>query len=121
MSKSGGSTFPLRFENETTRKALRDIAEQLGVSMNKLAQDAIAVQLGITASLLEARLEKTLEALRQYQGSWSDNEIAAFAHSEVEHDDPAEGHMVETDAGDPLGVLRAFAGSRGRVVGGSVE
>jgi len=121
MSKSDGGTFPLRFENEITRRALRDISEQLGVSMNKLAQDAIAVQLGITASLLEARLEKTLEVLRQYQGSWSDEEIASFAHSEVEHEDPAEGHMVETDEGDPLGVLRAFAGSRERVVGGSVE
>jgi hypothetical protein len=121
MSRSSGSTFPLRFENELTRKALRDIAEQLGVSMNKLAQDAIAAHLGITAAILEARLETTLEALREYKGAWSEDEIAAFARSEVEQEDPAQGRAIETSESDPFGVLRAFAGPRGRAVGASLE
>jgi hypothetical protein len=116
-----GSIFPLRFEDETTRNALRDIAEQLGVSMNRLAQDAIATQLGLTAMLLEARLEKTLRSLREYRGKWSDAEIAAFAHSEVEYEDPVQGHMLETDESDPLGVLRAFGGPRGRPRGDPLE
>ncbi len=101
--------------------ALRDIAEHLGVSMNKLAQDAIAAHLGITAAILEARLETTLAALREYKGAWSEDEIAAFARSEVEYDDPAEGRMIETNESDPFGVMRAFAGSRGRSVGASLE
>jgi hypothetical protein len=99
----------------------------MGVSMNKLAQDAIAAQLGMTAVFLEARLEKTLHALRQYRGTWSDDEIAAFAHSDVEHEDPAQGHMIEmsasieADESDPFGVARAFAGSRNRAVATSLE
>src|SRR5258708_35346339 len=101
--------------------ALRDIAEHLGVSMNKLAQDAIAAHLGITAAILEARLETTLAALREYKGAWSEDEIAAFARSEVEYDDPAEGRMIETHESDPFGPMRAFAGSRGRSVGASLE
>ena len=121
MAKGAVPTFPLRFEDATTRQALHDLAEQMGVSMNKLAQDAIAAQLGLTAVFLEARLEKTLQALRRYRGTWSDEEIAAFAHSDVEHEDPAQGHMIEADASDPFGVLRAFAGPRGRVVATSVE
>jgi hypothetical protein len=114
-------TFPLRFEDATTRQALHDLAEQMGISMNKLAQDAIAAQLGLTAVFLEARLEKTLQALRRYRGKWSDDEIAAFAHSDVEQDDPAQGHMIETDETDPFGVLRAFAGPTGRAGAASLE
>jgi hypothetical protein len=113
--------FPLRFEDATTRQALHDLAEQMGVSMNKLAQDAIAAQLGMTAVFLEARLEKTLHTLRRYRGTWSDAEIAAFARSEVDHEDPAQGHMIVADEGDPFGVLKAFAGPRGRAVAPSVE
>jgi len=108
------ATFPLRFESEATRQALRDVAEQLGVSMNKLAQDAIAAQLGITIPVLEARLQKSLDALRRYRGAWSDDEIAAFARGEIEHDDPAQGRMAVAHESDPFGVLRAFSGRRGR-------
>ena len=62
-----------------------------------------------------------MEALREYKGAWSDNEIAAFARSEVEHEDPAEGRMIETNETDPFGVLRAFGGARGRAVGTPLE
>jgi hypothetical protein len=103
------STFPLRFESETTREALHDLAEQMGVSMNRLAQDAIAAQLGMTATILEARLERTLNALSLYRGAWSDEEVSSFARAEVEHDDPAEGRLVARHDRDPFGVLRAFA------------
>jgi hypothetical protein len=121
VAKRAVPTFPLRFEDATTRQALHDLAEQMGVSMNKLAQDAIAAQLGMTGVFLEARMEKTLQALRRYRGTWSDDEIAAFAHSDVEHEDPVRGHMIEVDEPDPFGVLRAFAGPTGRAVASSLE
>jgi hypothetical protein len=107
--RRASNTFPLRFESETMREALHDLAEQMGVSMNRLAQDALAAQLGLTATILEARLERTLNALRLYRGAWSDEEVSSFARAEVEHEDPAEGRQVEPRNRDPFGVLRAFA------------
>jgi hypothetical protein len=78
------------------REALHDLAEHMGVSMIRLAQDAIAAQLGLTTTtIVEARLEQTLAALRAYNGGWSDEEIALFARGEVEREDPAEGCLVE--------------------------
>ena len=108
------STFPLRFGSERTRAALRALSEQTGVSMNKLAQDAVAAHMGLVSTLLEDRLERTLAALQRYRGAWSDDEIAAFARAEVQHEDPAEGGMVRTQEDDPFGVLRAFADPVGR-------
>jgi predicted RecB family endonuclease len=103
------STFPLRFESERTRAALHDLSEEMGVSMNKLAQDAVVAHLDLVTSLLEDRLARTLEALRRYRGTWSDDEIAAFARAEVRHADPAEGASAQARESDPFGVLRAFA------------
>jgi hypothetical protein len=107
MARAAGSTFPLRFDNEQTRQAVRSIAEQCGVSMNKLIQDALAVQLGLTSMVLEARLEKTVEALRSYRASWSDADIVDYAAAEM-LDDPLQARMVEADESDPLGVMQAF-------------
>jgi hypothetical protein len=104
-----GSTFPLRFENERTRQALQELAGQLGVSMNRLAQDALAAHLGLATSVLEDRLERSLAQLKSYRGGWSDEEIAAFARAEVGQEDPAEGRHVSSSDEDPFGVLRAFA------------
>jgi hypothetical protein len=108
------TTFPLRFENERTRAALHELAEQLGTSMNRLAQDALAAHLGLVASVVEDRLERSLAALRSYRGGWSDEEIAAFARGEARHEDPAEGRAVRPPDEDPFGVQRAFADPMGR-------
>ena len=113
MSK-GGTTFPLRFESERTRAALRELAEQLGVSMNRLAQDALAAHLDLATTVIEERLERSLAALRRYRGAWSDQEIAAFARAEARLEDPAEGRARPPGGEDPFGVQRAFADPVGR-------
>lgn len=103
------SSFPLRFEEEATRKALHEVSEQTGISMNRLVQDAIAAHLRIATKVLEERFERSLGALSAYRGRWTQDEIAAFAHAEVEYDDPATGRMVEEAQPDPYGVVAAFA------------
>jgi hypothetical protein len=108
-----GASFPLRFESERTRAALQELAEQMGTSMNKLAQDALAAHLGLAATVVEDRLERSLAALRHYRG-WSDEEIAAFARAEVRQEDPVEGRAVRWVDDDPFGVQRAFADPVGR-------
>lgn len=109
MSK--GRSFPLRFESEATRSALHEMSDLLGVSMNKLAQDAILVHLNLVGTVLEGRLERTLALLRQHRGRWSDDEIAEFARSEIEHDDPANGTMVDDATRDPFAGVSALARS----------
>jgi len=103
------SVFPLRFEEDSIRRALKEVSEQTGVSMNRLAQEAIAVQLRFATRVLEARMQETIGDLRGYRGEWSDREIRAFAHAEVEHPDPVEGRMVEETEADPFGSVARFA------------
>ena len=96
------SVFPLRFEEESIRRALKEVSEQTGVSMNRLAQEAIAVQLHFATRVLEARMQEAIEDLRGYRGAWSDHEIQAFAHAEADHPDPVEGRMIEETKADPF-------------------
>jgi hypothetical protein len=105
----GAAVFPLRFESERTRAALRELAEQLGTSMNRVAQDALVAHLGLATAVVEDRLEGSLAALRRYRGAWSDEEIAAFARAEAGREDPIEGRAVRPVEDDPFGVGRAFA------------
>jgi hypothetical protein len=102
-------SLSLRFDEEATHVVLREAAEKTGLSMNRLAQDAIAIHLRSVSRVLEERLEKSLEDLRAYRGRWSEKEIAAFARAEVENDDPLRGRMVESGESDPFGVVAAFA------------
>ena len=104
----------MRFESERTRAALHELAEQLGVSMNRLAQNALAAHLDLATSVIEDRLERSLAALRSYRGGWSDEEIATFARAEAGLEDPAEGRARPSEREDPFGVQRAFADPVGR-------
>ena len=108
------NVFPLRFDEDATRRALKEVADQTGVSMNRLAQDAIAVQMHFATRVLEDRMQHVIEELKGYRGEWSDREIRAFARAEVEHPDPVEGRMVEEEQGpesDPFGTVVRLADS----------
>ena len=80
-----------------------------GVSINTLIEDMVARELPREVQLVENDLTETLDALRNYKGTFEDD-WAAFAEAEGAIDDPIKATRVELDAvNDPLGVNSVFA------------
>lgn len=100
--------FTLRFRRERTHQALRHAAEQLGVSMNALAERAIEHELAVIGSELEEKLRRTIDLLRPYRREEWEADVEAFARAEVTEDDPLRSTAAETRT-DALGVGAAFA------------
>ncbi len=107
MSIPGRPAFTLRFRNEKTHRALRLTAEMLGISMNELAEAAIAHELEILGADLEQKLTRTAELLRSYRGEGLDEDIEAFARAEAELDDPLRSRLSEET--DAYGIGALFA------------
>lgn len=100
--------FTLRFRRERTHRALRHAAEELGVSMNELAERAIEHELAVIGAELEDKLRETVELLRPYRGAGMEADAEAFAEAELTEEDPLRSRAV-TGWSDPLGVGAAFA------------
>ena len=107
MSTHPRPAFTLRFRNEKTHRALRLTAEMLGVSMNELAEEAIAHELAILGADLEQKLTRTARLLRSYRGEGLDDDIEAFAQAEVTVDDPLRSRLSEE--ADAYGIGALFA------------
>ena len=106
---SSRSSFPLRFHDDLTLPILRVVAKARGVSINTLIEDMVARELPREVQLVENDLTETLDALRNYKGTFEDD-WAAFAEAEGAIDDPIKATRVELDAvNDPLGVNSVFA------------
>lgn len=103
--------FTLRFRRAGTHRALRHAADELGVSMNELAERAIEHELAVLGAELEERLRRTVELLAEYRGSDFAADVEAFAQGEVAEEDPLRARAAHRS--DPLGVGAAFAGSLG--------
>lgn len=104
------TTYPLRFDSPALHDAVRTMAEQRGISMNRFIQEALAVQVGRTSELMMREIEQVMDALRGYPGVWTPEEVRAFASAEVGGPDPAQGQIIESMAqDDPYGIERAFA------------
>ena len=105
--------FTLRFDDPQTHDLLRLVADRLGVSMNQLAEEMIARELGAVALVVEEELTQTLQLLRDYRGGDAEEDAVAFGEAEasVVGDDPAQGRMIEVPTGveDPFGVAAAFS------------
>lgn len=99
--------FTLRFRRLSTHRALRHAADELGVSMNELAERAIEHELAVIGSELEARLRRTVELLGAYRGP-SAEDVEAFSRAEVAEDDPLRSRAASGRT-DPFGVGTAFA------------
>jgi signal transduction histidine kinase len=99
--------FTLRFRDEETHRTLRLTSELLGVSMNELAEQAIAHELAQIGADLEDRLRRTADLLGKYRGGDTEREIDEFARAEVTEDDPLRSR--KTPVQDPLGVSAVFA------------
>jgi len=100
-------SFTLRFENPETHRLLALVARRLGLSMNQLAEQMIATELGVASLGLQEDLVHTLGLLATYRSDPT-AEAAAFAHAEVVFEDPIRARRVGRDE-DPLGVAAAFA------------
>jgi hypothetical protein len=100
--------FTLRFRRPGTHRALRHAADELGVSMNELAERAIEHELAVIGEELEDKLRRTIGLLASYREYPSPADIEAFAHAEVREEDPLRSRAA-TRRPDPLGVGAAFA------------
>jgi hypothetical protein len=101
------NAFTLRFSDPRTHRGLKLTAELLGVSMNELAERAIAHELAVVGADLEERLTRTVGLLRSYRGENVADDVTRFARAEVSVEDPLRSQMTESS--DPHGVGAAFA------------
>lgn len=102
--------FTLRFHDERTHRALRHAAEELGVSMNELAERAIEHELAVVGAEIEEKLRRTVRLLGSYRGRGREADVEAFARAEVEEDDPLRSRAAKP-LDDPVGVGAVFADS----------
>lgn len=102
--------FTLRFQNRQTHELLGLVAEQLGMSKNRLAEEMLERELEAAALLVERSLDGTLRRLRGYRRDERLGEdIAAFAEGEAFGEDPLRARMVEPgELGDAFGVMKSF-------------
>lgn len=102
--------FTLRFHNQRTHDLLGVVAEQLGVSKNRLAEEMLERELEAAALLVEHDLDDTLRKLREYpREERLEDDVQAFAEAEASDRDPLRARMVEpVEMTDAYGVLEAF-------------
>ena len=100
------SGFPLRFTNPNTREQLRIVAEQLGTSMNRLAEGMIERELAAISLALEDELEDTLRRLRELRPSDIEASLVAWAEAEGQADPISAQMVVHHD--DPYEIAAAF-------------
>jgi hypothetical protein len=101
--------FTLRFHNRHTHDLLGLVADQLGVSKNRLAEDMLERELEAAALLVELNLGRTLRLLQDYRRGEFSDDIQAFAEAEAFEDDPLRARMVESpEVNDAYGVMESF-------------
>ncbi len=100
------SNFPVRFSNPATREHLRVIAEELGISMNRLAEEAIERELATLSLGLETEMHATIGRLRALRAIDIEASLDAWAAAEGQADPITASLRVATE--DPLGIAAAF-------------
>jgi hypothetical protein len=100
------SSFPLRFTNAATRHRLRVVADQLGTSMNRLAEEIIERELAALSLGLESELEDTIRRLRELRQVDVDQSLLDWAEAEGQAD-PISARMRVAHE-DPFGIAAAF-------------
>jgi hypothetical protein len=102
--------FTLRFRDERTHALLGLVADQFGMSKNRVAEEMLGRELEAAALLVEHDLNDTLRRLHSYRrGERLEDDIAAFAEGEAFGEDPLRARMVEpTQLDDAYGVMRSF-------------
>lgn len=99
----------LHFRNLETLRDLKRAADALGVTIDQLAEAAIERELAVVGAGLEGRLSRALERLGSYGPEKLGPDIAAFARSEAEIDDPLQARRIEES--DAYGIGEMFGDS----------
>ena len=107
--------FTLRFHSRRTHELLGLVADQFGVSKNRLVEEMLERELEAAALLVAHNLDDTLRRLREYRNEERlEDDIQAFAEGEAFGEDPLRARMAEpaeqAELTDPYGVLEAFGG-----------
>lgn len=85
MNRPGSrKAFTLRFRNERTHQALQHAAEELGISMNELAERAIEHELAVVGAEIEEKLRRTVRLLGSYRADDRAADAKEFARAKVE-------------------------------------
>lgn len=100
------SNFPIRFSNPATHDRLRAVADQLGTSMNHLAEEMIERELAALSLALESELEDTLRRLRGLRRVDIEQSLVEWAEAEGQAD-PISARM-SVGQEDPFGIAAAF-------------
>jgi hypothetical protein len=102
--------FTLRFQNRQTHELLGLVADQLGMSKNRLAEEMLERELEVAALLVEQNLGSTLRRLRSYRRDEQlADDVEAFAEGEAFGEDPLRARMVESgELADTFGVMQSF-------------
>lgn len=102
--------FTLRFHNERTHELLGLVADQFGMSKNRLAEEMLERELETAALLVERKLDDTLRLLHGYRRAERlPDDIEAFAEGEAFGEDPLRARMIEpAELGDAYGVMKSF-------------
>jgi hypothetical protein len=102
--------FTLRFHDAHTHARLGLVADHMGISRNRLAEQMLERELAAAALLVERDLDDTLSRLRGYRREEQlAGDIEAFAEGEALGDDPLRARMVESlKLDDAFGVMQAF-------------
>jgi hypothetical protein len=101
----------LRFDNPQTYRVLRLVAEQRGMSMNDIVQEALEAYLREETASTEERLRAALKIVQEYRAEEQLELYAkAFARAEVTEEDPMRATRVEQPE-DRFGIRKAFVRS----------
>lgn len=102
--------FTLRFQNRQTHELLGLVADQLGISKNRLAEEMLARELEVAALLVEQDLGDTLRRLHEYRRDERlADDVKAFAEGEAFAEDPLRVRMTGPgELGDAFGVMQSF-------------
>ena len=106
------ATFPLRFSNPETREHLRLVADELGTSMNRLAEEMIERELAMLSLGLEVELETTLVRLRRFSRPDVERSLAEWAATEGQPDPIAARATITLEVETQVR-LRRIAAERG--------
>ncbi len=99
------AALTLHFRNLETLRNLERAAEALGLTIDELAEAAIERELVAVGAGLQSRLARALKRLESYGPEKLDQDIEAFARSEVDVEDPLQARRVEAPDAYGIGAL----------------
>jgi hypothetical protein len=100
--------FPVRFKDPATKEMLRVVSDQLGVSMNDVAESAIRNELILLGAGIEQQLTEIVELLRNYDADRDFDRFVEAVGAGEELGDPLQATRIEPDrarAGIPIATV----------------